>query len=257
MVPISKINALIKTTPANVEFYKNAFSKYKSMRNPLPLLKSAGRLFLLDDPALVDALVSLGVEHIPVQILTDEKQAAIVSEVYYDKIDRDLIEQFVSGFPRDISTQSDNADILSADIYFGKNDLLTLVFNKSSQDSIHQSFLNFIELLSNKACQIGQTGFHSFSSSNVRNFKERTMVRINNLSWSSIWKLHRENFLFPAGHLSFEFKGRILGIDYPLTILQSDNDPVLKRQFLDELMNFRQSSGNSRYFGNGVYIMNY
>jgi len=258
MIPVDQIDIPIECCHSKIEFYSNAIKRHKALRNPLTVLKSGGKYVLLDEPEILMALISFDAVSVPAQLITDDRQISIVSETYYDDLNPESINQFISQFPRDLFLGQDLIDNrIFAEINLADSQKFFCSFKDSGDGVISPNLFDFIMLLKSQGRLIGQTGFGETGGGNIRSSVNNSFVRIVNVEWDHIRKTIAAGLLLPSEIFSFEFIGRVLGIDFPLDVLISNSDINQKSLFLNELLNLRQSSRLSRYYGNGVYIMNY
>ncbi len=62
---------------------------------------------------------------------------------------------------------------------------------------------------------------------------------------------------FPAGLIRFDYRSRIIGIEYPIKVLNESVSIREKERFLHDLVNFRLNNEQTEYIEGGVYLLNY
>lgn len=183
-------------------------------------------------------------------------------EMAISGLSREYLEGFYRKFPRTIQVSTDvktpgPAEVIKIEVMIRGGEAFTVFLKRNAAGFLSASFFDFFGYI--KRFCLPAEGISSPVSRAV-NVKKRAgcgHIRIRDISLADLLFAARQGFRFPAGLLHFEHRLRIVGIDYPLTVLQDKVSPREKERFLYDLVNLRISSGYSRFIKSGVYILNY
>ncbi len=264
IIPSEKIVPLMDFQPDHVAGLEMIIRDSGAVRNPFLVAPTDdGRYILLDDGALLETARRLKIEYLPVQITGLGRGLNIVAEMAIDGWNKSYIDKFMEIFPRVISVRSHTnkpgQDFDHAKIIISENngDQIRLCFGSGGYDHLPGSVFDFLKYLK-RFCRFSRW-LHLEKPDCVPadEINSSAVLKLPGLSSEDLLLAVKQNYLFPAELLAFECGSRMLGINYPVHIL---NEPVSvrdKEQFLHELISLRINSGCSRFISSGVYLLNY
>jgi hypothetical protein len=263
IVNIGDISPVMEFRERRVEHLQKAIVGAGSIRSLLNLASvGAHEFLLLEDSAILEALKRLKLEHVPAQVVPLKRQKKISANIALDGLNCSQIDDFHRMFPRSFTMEHNDPDgdtkngiIVSID---RKNQTeITLSFKRNSIGLIPGSLFDFFTFLKTH-CRLKEKIYPgSIKNTNVKCDSESCSMAVFGLMPSDLLFAARQDYSFPAGLLRFDNGVRIIGIDYPLRILNEKVPIREKERFLLDLMNYRLSSGYSHFIKNGVYLLNY
>jgi hypothetical protein len=263
IIHIDEISPVMEFRERRVEHIQKAIVKAGSIRNLLNLASvGAHEFLLLEDSSILEALRRLNTESVPAQVVPLKRQKKIAANIALDGMDCSFIKDFYEMFPRSVTLEEENPDGDTGDniiVSIGQKNQpeMTLSFKRSSAGLISGSLFDFFKFL--KAhCTLKEKVYPgSIKNTNIRNESDSCWLTVAGLTPEDLLFAVRHNYSFPAGLLRFDNGVRIIGIDYPLRILNEKVPIREKERFLHDLMNYRLNSGYSHFIKNGVYLLNY
>lgn len=239
------------------DFLYRAISHSGRLKNPLAVVKDGGgRMYLLDNPSIKKALLRLKVSVSPVQVIDSFEDISISGRFYAENISREEIEQFIAGFPRDCRIGKDETGKnLTISVRLNGSDL-EFSFSQPDNNVLPYGFYRFIRFLKSNGNILPENFSSDYAGLNIRQHQVSLQIDIEGMTWDKISSTLAAGMSLPSDIFNFEFTDRIIGIDYPIGVLQSEGDPEEKQRFLYELINYRLNSGQFRYFKKGVILFN-
>ena len=264
MIKLADITPLMESDPARTKYFLNLIEKYRAVRNPLALGQTADNdYFLLDDSALWAAEKELELEYIPAQIIPFSTSLTVAGDIYVEGMNKSYLDDFCRLLPRAFmisaedksGAQYNNGIVLSVDI----QDLPVMIisFKKSGGKEIPKAFFDFWAFLKAR-CRLSHKYYSDDNrSGNLKKKYNNCHIRAANLTLEEIRTAVKRYYTFPSCFLKFDFGPRIMGIDYPLNILNAGVHVDEKEKFLHELLNYRLNTGYSEYIKGDIYLLNY
>jgi len=264
IVPCKSIVPLADYSVERVAFLEIIIRDSGAIRNPLPVAAAENdKYLLLDDAAILETAYRLKIDYLPVQINEFVNESNISAGVRIHKWNREFIDKFRMLFPRVFTSLISSGKPLNGRklieiiIVDSEKEPLRLWFKRDSKNRLPGAFFDFLAFLKH---HFGFVHQHSIGNDNPISSGEMNnsaVLNCQDITAKDISCASESGYLFPAELLSFDCGSRILGINYPVHIL-NDSVPVEdKEQFLHELINLRINSGNTRYISSGVYLLNY
>jgi hypothetical protein len=264
IIPCNNIVPLTDYSRERVASLEIAISDSGTIKNPL-LTAVAGcdKLLLLDDAAILETARRLKIEYLPVQITEFKDDMKIPTGVCIKNWSRECIGKFRKVFPRvfasPVSSEESKHENRFAEIIItdSESEPLRIWFKRDSKNRLPGAYFDFLTFLKR---HFGFSHCYCLDNRDSLSFARNKNIAIMNcpdITAGDIAAASASGHLFPAELFTFDCGSRILGINYPVHIL-NDSVPVEdKEQFLHELINLRINSGNTRYISSGVYLLNY
>jgi len=264
IVPIEDIIPVEKNHPARTDMIKRELLSTNHLVNPLLVTPTKNDGFiLLQGINSYHAVKSIGLKDVVVQIINPQPEAAefmawshlvrnLKSE-YFLQIADDLQMRYeVYENVPDVSEYRDSKQItciflngVSYRIESGKKDLIgqTKIINR------------FIEAYQANCSHLRLYPDNLFLRA-VELFEEDSLLIIlPRYTRDEVLALVDENLLLPPDYLNINLDNRVVGLDYPVSVLSSNVDIEEKRSFLNDLIRMRLLSNRSMVFGGKVFYM--
>ncbi len=263
IVNIEDINPVMDYRERQVEHLRQAVGKTGTIRNLFNLASVGARKFLLlEDTAILEAVRRLNLQFIPAQVVPLRRQKKIIANIALEGMNCSHINDFHQMFPRAFTIdqngrESDVGECIVVSISRKNQPEMIMYFKRNSVGLISGAVFDFFRFLK-LHCILNEKVYPgSIKNTNVKKSAESCLLSITGLMPNDLLFAVRQNFSFPAGLLRFDNGVRIIGIDYPIRILNEKVSIREKERFLLDLMNYRLSSGYSHFIKNGVYLLNY
>ncbi len=198
----------------------------------------------------------------PAQFSSRPSEVKIEANICISGLEYSALSEFIKKFPRSFNFVSNGNrektlnGFTRINIAFADHQEATLDFRRSDLIPISPFAFLFMEFLRQKYEFAERVLPDDFKSANVRCLTGKSILSFSSLTGEDLFFAARHGYLFPAGLLKFENGIRIIGINYPLNVLNADAPVREKEQFLRDLVNFRLNSGHPEYIRNGIYFLN-
>jgi hypothetical protein len=263
IVSVKEISPVMDYRERRVEHLRQAIGKTGSIRNLFNLASvGAHEFLLLEDAAILEAVRRLNLEYVPAQVVPLKRQKKIRANISLNGMNCSHIDEFSQMFPRTFTVEqhgceSDVSDRIVVSINRNDQSDIIMSFKRNSVGLISGTVFDFFRFLK-MHCSLNEKVYpNSIKNTNVKKNSENCSLSVSGLLPNDLLFAVRQNYFFPAGLLRFDNGIRIIGIDYPLSILYENVTIREKERFLLDLMNYRLSSGYSHFIKNGVYLLNY
>lgn len=261
---LSNIIPLMEFIERKADYLRQVIENSGSIRNPFLLaLINPGEFLLLEDAALLEAVRRLRIRFVPAQVIPLKKSIKIMADIFVEGMEGSYLDDFSKSFPRSFTMFNgdanpyyrNNCTIVSVCVK-GQPDMI-ICFKKTNSNLISPAFFDFFKFL-NRRCNLNEKTYPTeLETTNLKKVSEDCLLRVSDITTEDLLFAARQRYLFPSGLLKFEIGYRVMGIDYPVRVL-NDHAPVReKEQFLFDLVNYRLNSGYSEFIKSGVYLLNY
>lgn len=229
------------------------------LRNPLLVQPLNGKYLLLDDVAILSALAQLQISHVPVQ-LADPRDLSVHAwqRLIKDFSGDDLIA-FCKMFPRQLRTVTGASGSLGRhqmEVRFKDGDRLRV--SSSSRSPLVRADIcrKFYKTLCRKYRTFrAKVDFHDPEP--LRGYEDVSAVLFPPLfTLDELADIAARDVLLPQGFARIDQPGRVLGIDYALSILHENVAIDEKESFLYELLRMRMTSDRIAYYNGAVIMFN-
>lgn len=229
------------------------------LRNPLLVQPIDDHYLLLDNASIFSALEQLGVVHILAQIADAENLTVRPWQRMVENLSMDDIVGFVEKFPRQakiIENPSVSLAPFEAEIRFSDGKTCRVSFESQSPLIRADLCIKFC-----RYCIQGKNNYKAKinmdDSRALKDYPEASAVVFPPMfSLGELAIIARHGIRLPHDLVRMDQPGRILGVDYGLSILREAASISEKESFLVQLIRMRVSSNRSAYYGGGVFMLN-
>jgi hypothetical protein len=264
IIPISNIIPLMDFEEEKVSLVSDLIRESGNISRPVPLVHIEGRRYLLlDDSSILESANRLKILYLPAQVTTPGKLTNIQAEAYTEGWSYDLLENFLRLFPRSAVVCNQKRELKHftepfklAFRFKGESDIY-VCFRRCNSNEVNGALFDFFKYLSNHArlSSIFYTG--SVKTANLKKSDEICLLKVLDFDFDDILKAALFGYRFPAGLFQFDFGCRIIGVDYPVSILNERASIREKEKFFRDLVSYRFLSGYPEFIGSGVYLLNH
>ena len=262
VVRTAQIRPLMDYDEEKVLYLTETIAETGTINVPMPLLKiSRNEYLLLQDSAMLEAAKRLEILALPAQINNSRTRIEIAAEIYSEGFTSDLIEHFTNEFPRETVVCSGKRELSSyhdhvalgvsinndAEIYLG--------FRKTGGGSISTTLFDFFDFVG-KHCRYTHSIYSGhFRTANLKQSRHWSRLRLIDPDIRDLKHAGHLGYRFPASMLQFNTGYRIIGIDFPINILNEKVPEKEKERFLRDLISFRFRTGHPEFIGSGVFLL--
>lgn len=229
------------------------------LKNPLLVYPMADKYLMLDNRSLFEAIKLTEVSHIPVQIADHNTVSAHSWQRILENWNIDDLTEFCKRFPRQITILKNPTGLLSpdqAEVIFPDRQRLRLNFNSDSHLVRADIYVKFGEMIGQDnsgyraILQVGDVDcLDLYPGASAAIFPP--IFGLDELGSIAYRKI-----LLPEGVVRIDQPGRILGIDYSLSILRENVSPEEKESFLKQLIRMRMHSDRTAYYNSSIFMFN-
>lgn len=229
------------------------------LRNPLLAYPLDGKYLILDDATILMVLRHHGAIHVPVQLADVEEITVRPWQRVVEKLTPDDILGLCRNFPRQIRVEKNMSGGINPnqiEIRFREGDRIRLTFPS-------KSYLVRADLCSR---------FFDYLALNHKSYRAKLDYKNPNtlkgfpgavaavfppaFALPELAGLATREIYLPQGIARIDQPNRLLGIDYPVSILGENVPPREKELFLRQLLAMRLSSDRVAYYNGGVFMFN-
>jgi hypothetical protein len=229
------------------------------LRNPLLVRPLKSNYLLLDDVAILSALTQLQISHVPVQLADPCDVSVHAWQRLIKEFSGDDLVSFCKLFPRQlraVKTAGGSLGRHQMEVRF--RDGARLRVSSSSRSPLVRADIcrKFYEILCrNYKTYRAKVDFHD--SDPLRGYADVSAVLFPPVfTLDELAEIAARDVLLPQGFARVDQPGRVLGIDYALSILNQNVAIDEKESFLHELLRMRMSSDRIAYYNGAVIMFN-
>ncbi len=264
ILPLEKLIPVEKTISSKIPEIRRELDRTGYQANPLLAIKEdADRYLLLNGSNCFEAMRTLGIRNVIVQEIPEESdQCRFLS--WYHLVGNFSVE-YLKGLSEVLNCSLEEVDY---DTIWDHDDhpvSLTCTFLDGRSFRLIPKSENLIDRVSCLNSFI--EAYQSFST-HMKIYPDRIFIESSEIfnlgsalillpcfGYSQISELARAEVLFPPDCLNIYAENRVVGLDFPLQVLNSKVDIEEKKEFLRELLRFRMQSDRSTVYGGRVYFM--
>ena len=229
------------------------------LRNPLLVQPIDDHYLLLDEVSIFSALEQLGVVHILAQVADTENLTVRPWQRMVENLSMDDVVGFVERFPRQakiIENPSVSLAAIEAEIHFSDGKTCRVSFESKSPLVRADLCIKFC-----RCCIQGKHNFKAKISIDdpkaLEDYPEASAVIFPPMfSLGELAIIAGHGIRLPHDLVRMDQPGRILGVDYGLSILKETASISEKESFLMQLIRMRVLSNRSAYYGGAVFMLN-
>ena len=259
IIASEQIIAFERHSPDRFSKLAQMFKRDGKLRNPLLVYPLDGKYLMLDDATILSVLKHIGAIHVPVQLAGTEELSVRPWQRIVEKWTFDDLHRFCRGLPKQIRIEKAPAADLTAnqmEIRFHAGNRVRLTFPSKSYlvradlcsrlfDYLSLNYKSYRVKLDYKSPDV----FKGFSAGAAAVFPPAFVL-------PELAGMALHDVYLPQGMVRLDQPNRILGIDYPLSILCENVHPLEKELFLRQLLAMRIASDRVAYYNGGVFMFN-
>ncbi|MCP4704714.1 MAG: hypothetical protein GY865_08900 [candidate division Zixibacteria bacterium] len=264
IVPLSKIVPVMEYSKTKVEYIKEIIETSGSIGTPISLIDMPDKNYLLlDDSSILKVAEDFDINFLPAQLTNQNQIIDIKAEIFIQNFKPELINEYLSIFPRvasicvgwkEIKQHKDDLKIVFSR---NKEKDIAICFRNSNSEIIPGGIFDFIDFLK-RSCQLTRKIYsNKIRTANIRPNQNSWSLKITGFNFNHVLSAVTSERCFPSGLIRFDYKCRVIGIDYPINVLNEKVSIREKEQFLYDLVNFRLNNDQTEYIEGGVYLLNY
>jgi len=259
IIPTASIVTFESSIKERTDKLADEIQRQGKLKNPLLVRPLKNGYLLLDDVTILSALTLLQISHVPVQ-LADSNDISVHAwqRLIKDYSSDDLIA-FCQLFPRQLRA------VTAANGRLGKHQM-EIRFKDGTR--LRVSISSRSPLVRADICE----KFYARLGRNYRTYRAKIDFRdpdplrgysdVSSVLFPPVFTLDElaeiaaRDVLLPQGFARIDQPGRVLGIDYSLSILHENVAIGEKESFLHELLRMRMSSDRIAYYNGAVIMFN-
>ena len=263
VVKTTKILPLMEYDEEKTIHLTNIILETETICTPLYLYTSNYQeYYLIQDSSILEASARLNIESLPAQVISSEGELSFEGEIFTEGFTPELVDEFGRLFPKEIAVCSGKrelkklGDFHSISISSENSADTFIAFKKVGDKCINRTMFAFFDFLQ-KSCRLSGSAFNrQIRTANLKKSNQWGLLCLVNMDFESLLNSVRQRYLFPAGMLQFDTGGRIIGVNFPVNILNERVSIREKERFLKDLVSFRFRTGYPEYIGGGGYLLN-
>ncbi len=259
IIPTASIMSFESSIKERIDKLAQEIHREGKLKNPLLVRPLEDKYLLLDDVTILSALSHLQISHVPVQ-LADPRDISVHAwqRLIKDYSGDDLIA-FCKLFPRQLRAASTATGALGRhqmEVRF--KDGARLRFSISSRSPLVRADICgkfYATLCRHYRTFRAKVDFHDPDP--LRGYEDVSAVLFPPVfTLEELAVIAARDILLPQGFARIDQPGRMLGIDYALSILHENVAIDEKESFLYELLRMRMSSDRIAYYSGAVIMFN-
>ncbi|MEZ5358734.1 MAG: hypothetical protein R3F48_07850 [Candidatus Zixiibacteriota bacterium] len=229
------------------------------LRNPLLVYPLYDKYLLLDDACILKALESLDIRHIPVQIADEDTLSVHPWQRVVEDWRLADLKAFCDKFPRQVSIVAAKDEPLEAhqvEIRFRDSETVRLNFNSGAL-LVRVDMYNKLSAEVTRGNQSFRAKLDLFDVNPFQLFERATAVIFPPMfTIDELAQVALSGLPLAQGIIRIDQPGRILGVDYALSILQESAAPAEKESFFRQLIQMRISSDRTSFYYGSIFMFN-
>ncbi len=258
---VSSEKILTFESPANkrLPWLVREIEREGKVRNPL-LVRPVGESYLmLDDVTILFALKQLKAAHIPIQLANNESLTVHPWQRIVENWYKDDFLRFCRKFPRQIRLLKNISGPLTsrqAEIKFKDKTSYRISLVSNSLPVRADICISFVNSFISK-CNSYRVKLNPEDPDPLADFPQASAVIYPPaFSIDELGEIAHREMRLPYGLVRIDQPGRMLGIDYSLSILKEPASVEEKESFLKELIRIRMSSDRAVYYDGFIFMFN-
>jgi len=264
IVPLSGILPTMNYSEEISRHFREMMESSGMIRTPISIMEISEHNYLLfDDSAILKAANDLKIKYLPAQLAHPNQTIDIRAEILVRDFELTFMDEFLQIFPRVAKICTDKKDLRNYKKYarlelthYGHKDA-AICFHKNDPDRLPGAIFDFLDFLGRKSQLIRKIISKRIRAANIKAHQNYWTIRLPELTLEQIIDSARNQHYFPPGFIRFDFGGRLIGVEYPIAILNEKVSIREKERFLYDLINYRLNNGYAEYIEGGVYLLNY
>ncbi len=264
IVPLSSIVPVMEYSETKVEYIKEIIEASGNIGTPVSLIDMPDKNFLLlDDSSILKVAEDFNIKFLPAQLTNQNQIMNIRAEIFVKNFKPGLIDEFISIFPRVATVCTGRKGIKQYQndlkIFFSrkKEKDIVVCFRNFNSEMLPGAIFDFFDYLKRSCRMTRKIHSKKIRTANIKPNQNYWSFKVAGLNFNHIKAAVVSQKYFPAGLIHFDYKCRVIGIEYPIKVLNEKVSIREKERFLYDLVNFRLNNEQTEYIEGGVYLLNY
>ena len=231
------------------------------LKHPFMVSRLSGDDYLLlGQTGLYESMLAAGIKHFPVQVCPDEDLRLIPQKLSLINFTPDDLWRYAVKFPRQVIIYDKEVSYLPGHLSlcfsFQNMASLRVYFRNTARSGCPLPLEALFKAILARGCYVpyfdGTYGTNTILKSRCPdNFVTLPAFDLNDLKNAAA-----SERLFPPEVVRVFSSRRVVNVDFPLTVLDSEIPAEEKESFLRELIAFREQANRTVFFEGTVYILN-
>lgn len=254
IVPISQIGAF--------EWGENASAaEQQVVRHPFLAIEIEDDSFLLlEETAAYESLKLAGVAHLPIQVCPSAQVRLAVGKLSLIGFSCDDLSRLVAQHPEQMAVDSVGSrtpeGCVSAGLDFPDREPAVLHLRHSTRLGCPVPMEYLFRCILSKGGFLPEMELAGNSETPLKMIVPSARLSLPEFSLDDLISASVSERFFPPGVIRASVSKRVLNIDFPLTVLQSDRSTAEIESFLRDLIFYREQTCRTSFFEGQVYILN-
>jgi len=236
-------------------------NEMKLIKHPFMVLRlSDDNYLLLGQTGLYSSMLAAGIKHFPVQVCREEDLRLLPQKLSLINFTPDDLRHFAMKFPRQVIICNKEANYLSGYISlcfsFQNEDPLWVYFRNTTRSGCPLPLETVFRAVLARGCYMPYfDGLHGantiLKARRLNNTVAMPVFSLNDLKTAAV-----SERLFPPEIVKVFSSTRVVNVDFPLSVLDSEIPIDEKESFLRELIAYREQANRTVFLEGKVYILN-
>lgn len=245
-----------KLLPDDMNVNEMKLIKHPFMVSPL----SEDNYLLLGQTGLYSTMLSSGIRHFPVQVCREEDLSLLPQKLCLINFTPDNLRHYALRFPRQVIIRDKEVNHLAGYIplcfSFQDETPLWVYFRNTTRCGCPLPLETVFRAVLARGCYIPYPdGFHG-ANSILKTRRPANTVALPLFNLDDLRTAAVSGRLFPPEIVKVFSSTRVVNVDFPLSVLDSEMPIDEKESFLRELIAYRQQANRTVFLEGTVYILN-
>jgi hypothetical protein len=259
IIPTANIISFESPAKERADKLAHEIHREGKLRNPLLVWPLDEKYLLLDDVTILSALTHLQVSHVPVQLADSRDISVHAWQRLIKEYSAEDILAFCKLFPRQLRAISSATGILGnhqAEIRF-RNGNRVRISVSSRSPLVRADICGKFYATLTRSHKTFRAKIDYHDPDPLGGYADASAVLFPPVfTLEELAEVASRGVLLPQGFTRIDQPGRVLGIDYALSILHENVAIDEKQSFLYELLRMRMSSDRIAYYNGAVIMFN-
>jgi hypothetical protein len=215
---------------------------------------------LLGQTALFDSMLAAGIKHFPVQVCPDEDLRLIPQKLSLINFTPDDLWQYAMKFPRQVVIYDREVSYLPGHLSlifsFQNSAPLRVYFRNTNRHGCPLPLEAVFRAILTRGCYVPYLDYIHSTNTILKSRCPDNVLTLPAFDLTDLKKAAASERLFPPDVVRVFSSRRVVNVDFPLTVLDSEIPAEEKESFLRELIAFREQANRTVFLEGTVYILN-
>ena len=230
------------------------------VRNPYPVIRRDDRFLLLDDTRALEWLRQKGVLHVPVQLCRPEQTRLLTRRLALTGFTAADMQRLAGAYPEQIrlcnEQESYPPEFLQASIQFAQGEPQTLLLRHSTRTGCPTPLDYLFRAVLDHGRYAPMLEPTSIPETPFKVIVPDAWLTLPSFTLEDLWSAAQSGRLFPTEIVEVRMSGRVVNIDFPMSVLEADLPIEEKEAFLKDLILYRRQSCRTACIEGPVYMLN-